>query len=185
MIGFTASCGSVESNYSLLPKGLDASGYMSSETEEEYKRADNRKPVDYEGTSAEGKLADQKIVKEGRLTFQTNDLIQTNARIDSLVRSLDGFCTSETEVHYSYQDQLNLTIRIPVANFEKLINSISVGVDHFDNKEISADDVTEEFDNDETDNDDSDGDPDNKEVGDEGNQSFREGVLGWRESWGR
>ena len=145
LIGFTASCGRVESNYSLLPKGLDASGYMSSETEEEYKRADNRKSVDYEGTSAEGKLADQKIVKEGRLTFQTNDLIQTNTRIDSLVRSLDGFCTSETEVHYTYQDQLNLTIRIPVANFEKLINSISVGVDHFDNKEISAEDVTEEF----------------------------------------
>ncbi|MFT7613158.1 MAG: hypothetical protein ACI9J3_002128 [Parvicellaceae bacterium] len=86
-----------------------------------------------------------KIIKSGSVEFQTDSLTNTKSRIDQIVKELNGYYSSEDETHYTYKDQLYLTIRVPAKNFEALINKIGEGVDHFDSKNISAQDVTEEF----------------------------------------
>lgn len=87
----------------------------------------------------------QKIIKEGSVEFETDSLAKTKRRIDGIVKELNGYYASEDENHYTYKDRMYLTIRVPAKHFETLISKIGEGVDHFDSKNISATDVTEEF----------------------------------------
>src|SRR5690606_24485640 len=45
----------------------------------------------------------------------------------------------------SYEISSNISIRIPADNFDNFIEEITLGVEHFDRKEINVQDVTAEF----------------------------------------
>jgi len=148
LVFLAVGCGnSGESIYESFSEDYEGVGYSTTESElkAEYKRVDQEEMISSDVEVTENLLLDQKIIKEGSITFQTDTIAKTKGRIDSIVKSLKGFCSSEVETHYTYQDQVSMTIRIPAQNFEKLIDQISIGVSHFDSKEISAEDVTEEF----------------------------------------
>ncbi len=86
-----------------------------------------------------------KIIKEGQLSFETDTLASTKSTLDQIVKQLGGYYSSEQEYHYTYRNEFNVVIRVPASNFEKLIEEIGKGVEHFDTKSVTAQDVTEEF----------------------------------------
>ncbi|MEI8271420.1 MAG: DUF4349 domain-containing protein [Paludibacter sp.] len=87
----------------------------------------------------------KKIIKDGRLGLQVKNLQSAKKGIDSLLKSMDGYYANENLKNDNNQSGYELTIRIPVVNFDKFVNSTEKGNYKVLYKEISARDVTEEF----------------------------------------
>ena len=86
-----------------------------------------------------------KLIKTGTLEFQTSDLGNTYQRIRNAAQINAGFLSNESTTNDYDRIVQHLTIRVPSRNFDKLVDAVSKGVEHFDTKTIEAVDVTEEF----------------------------------------
>ncbi|MDI5948422.1 DUF4349 domain-containing protein [Flavobacterium yafengii] len=86
-----------------------------------------------------------KIIKEGNLRFQTNDLTATYTQIQNAVKSHNATIQNDTEGKDYGSVFRRLIIRVPSKNFDLFLKDISKGVAYFDNKEISSQDVTAEY----------------------------------------
>lgn len=89
--------------------------------------------------------AEQKLIKESFLQFETQDLDKTYGKIIGFVKQNNGFIQNDNSNKTYSRISRNLTIRIPTNSFQKTIDSISNHVSFFDTKRISSKDVTEEF----------------------------------------
>ncbi|MFV8346280.1 DUF4349 domain-containing protein [Flavobacterium sp. ZB4P13] len=105
-----------------------------------YDKADLNAPAKETPQSIE-----QKIIKEGNLRFQTNDLTATYNQIQNAAKSHNATIQNDTEGKDYESVFRRLIIRVPSKNFDLFLKDISKGVAYFDNKEISSQDVTAEF----------------------------------------
>ncbi len=87
----------------------------------------------------------KKIIKDGRLGLQVDDVATAKKQIDSLVKVVGGYYANENLRNSNNQTGYDLTIRIPVANFERFVTFAENGTGKVLYKEIEARDVTEEF----------------------------------------
>jgi len=88
----------------------------------------------------------QKIIKNGNLSFETSDLEKTTTQIYELVKKYNAQIQSDTEgKNYKTSYYKNILIRIDSDKFESLLEEISKNVSYFDTKEISSQDVTEQY----------------------------------------
>ncbi len=90
-------------------------------------------------------VSQQKIIREGHVRFETNDLAQTHARILTAVKNCGGLITADAQGKDYQSLYRHITVRVPSAKFDDLLAQIGEGVAYFDRKEITARDVTEEF----------------------------------------
>jgi hypothetical protein len=88
---------------------------------------------------------EQKVIKTGRLAFQSNDLTETHNRILGLADQYKGFIQSDNSGKNYNRLYTSMVIRVPSENFQAFINAVSEGVSYFDQKEITRQDVSEEF----------------------------------------
>jgi len=93
----------------------------------------------------ENRVIKKKIIKDGRMGLQVTDLEVAKKQIDTLVKSLGGYYANENLRNSDNESGYDLTIRIPVVNFDKFVNYAETGKGKVLYKEISARDVTEEF----------------------------------------
>lgn len=98
-----------------------------------------------EKTSSSEELVTPKIIKNGNLRFETDDLEKTYNQVLSLIKKYKGTIQNDSEGKNYNALTKDLTIRIPSQNFDTFIQDISTGVPYFDTKEISSEDVTEEY----------------------------------------
>lgn len=91
------------------------------------------------------KEIEAKIIKSGNLRYQTDDLEKTYAQIKDAVKKYKALIKNDSQ--YNDEDGISrrINIRIPNENFDSFIADISKGVNYFDLKSISSDDVTEEY----------------------------------------
>jgi len=87
----------------------------------------------------------KKIIKDGRLGLQVDNLQIAKQKIDSLVKVAGGYYANENLKNSDNQSGYELVIRIPVVNFERFVGSAEKGSAKVLYKEIQARDVTEEF----------------------------------------
>jgi predicted nucleic acid-binding Zn-ribbon protein len=87
----------------------------------------------------------RKLIKEGWITFESQDLNVTRKRIFDAVDKYGGYVSSDKEYNSHGKSSNDITIRVPADNFDKLVSSATKGVDKFDDKNIEVKDVTEEF----------------------------------------
>jgi hypothetical protein len=87
----------------------------------------------------------KKIIKDGRLTIKTLEIVKSKKNIDNVVNELNGYYENESFINSDIKMSFNLTIRVPSDNFEKLLQNVESGNEEIINKEINARDVTEEF----------------------------------------
>ncbi len=87
----------------------------------------------------------KKIIKDGRIGIQVNNLENSKSRIDTLVKNHGGYYDNESFNNSDWESSYNLKIRIPSANFENFINQIETGEGEIKYKEIDARDVTDQF----------------------------------------
>ncbi len=88
---------------------------------------------------------ERKLIKEGNITFETDDCQETKKIIHQVAHGLKGYLARDDEYTNDYQIQHNITIRIPSENFDKLLVQISKSVEDLDNQNITVKDVTEEY----------------------------------------
>ncbi|RTY95861.1 DUF4349 domain-containing protein [Flavobacterium sp. GT3R68] len=107
--------------------------------------AGNAESKDYESAATADKEIEAKIIKQGNLRFETNDLEKTYNQIRSAVKQHNALVQNDAEGKDFGSLFRNITVRIPSENFDVFIADISKGVGYFDKKEISSQDVTEEY----------------------------------------
>jgi len=94
---------------------------------------------------SEPKAQEQKIIKTGRLSFETQTPDATHQRILELTKQYKGFVQSDNSGKSYNRIFRNIVVRVPTENFQSYIDGISEGVQYFDQKDISRQDVSEEF----------------------------------------
>ena len=87
----------------------------------------------------------QMLLKDGRLTIRTEHLEESKQAIDRQLKKANAYYESEVLVRDETNNHYELNIRVPAANFEKLLRGLENGKDKLENKSIQATDVTEEY----------------------------------------
>jgi len=99
-----------------------------------------------EETAPDTQVTAQKIIKTGKLRFETQDMAATHTQILAVIKNSEGYVQNDNSGKESYGSVFhNLTVRVPTRNFQIALDGISKGVTYFDEKTISQKDVTEEF----------------------------------------
>lgn len=86
-----------------------------------------------------------KIIKTGNLRFETPNLDESFAQVQKAIVKYKATVQNDESGKNYESVYRNIAIRVPSASFDAFIAEISQGVNHFDRKEISAQDVTEEY----------------------------------------
>ncbi|WP_089752742.1 DUF4349 domain-containing protein [Chryseobacterium soldanellicola] len=87
----------------------------------------------------------KKIIKNGEMKIQVGDIKNAQNQVDEILKKNKAYLQKEEFQNTDTNENLNLTIRVPHANFDALINSFSDGVGSVLSKNISSNDVTEEY----------------------------------------
>lgn len=87
----------------------------------------------------------KKIIKDGRMGLQVENLVKAKLQIDTLVKALGGYYANENLRNSDNESGYELTIRIPVDKFELFVTAQESSKNKILYKEVSARDVTEEF----------------------------------------
>lgn len=87
----------------------------------------------------------RKLIKEGRVEFETEDIKITRQTVFRAVRKYKGYVSSDQEFKSPGRTSNTLVIRVPAEHYDDLLRDATVGVEKFDFREIDVKDVTEEF----------------------------------------
>jgi hypothetical protein len=87
----------------------------------------------------------QKIIKNANLYFETTDLETTYSRIQTAINQAKATIQSDAENKIYGQIERTMVVRVPSQQFDAFINQISKGVNYFDTKESTSEDVTAQF----------------------------------------
>ncbi|MCK4663739.1 MAG: DUF4349 domain-containing protein [Bacteroidales bacterium] len=87
----------------------------------------------------------RKLIKEGKVKFETVDINSTRKTIFETIEKYKGYASSDQEYKSPGRISNTIIIRVPAKNFDKLLVEATKGVTRFDSKEIEVKDVTEEF----------------------------------------
>ena len=90
-------------------------------------------------------VADRKIVQTGYVSFETQNAAATATFIRQLVSEYNAYSSSDYINNYSGRVDYSITIRLPYDSFEEFINKLEKHAGHFESKNITANDVTEEY----------------------------------------
>ena len=97
-------------------------------------------------SAVENELVDKKkIIKDGRLGIEVQDLDKAKSIVDSLVKKSGGYYANERLVNSDFETAYHLKIRVPESQFEPLILALEMGDGEVKYKDIDARDVTEQF----------------------------------------
>ncbi|MBO9582923.1 MAG: DUF4349 domain-containing protein [Flavobacterium sp.] len=88
---------------------------------------------------------EQKIIKQASLRFETDNLENTFNQIKKAIIENNGNIFNDTEGKNYNNVSRVLVIKVPSQNFDRFIDAVSKGVSYFDEKQISAEDVTEQY----------------------------------------
>ncbi|WP_075590044.1 DUF4349 domain-containing protein [Labilibacter marinus] len=87
----------------------------------------------------------KKIIKDGRVGIEVEELDKSKAQVDSLVKMFNAYYANESLNNTHWETSYALTIRIPSKYFEHFILGIEKGGGKILFKEIDARDVTDQF----------------------------------------
>lgn len=141
LFGIALACSGNPSSDGLLSESK-AMDYEYVETEEAMVDAQYTKESGDDNAEVK---QEQKIIKTGRLVFETASPETTHQKILSLTENFEGFIQSDNSGKSYNRVFRNITVRIPTEHFQAFVDGVSEGVPFFDQKDISRQDVTEEF----------------------------------------
>ena len=89
----------------------------------------------------------KKVVKDGDIEFETNNLIATRKKILASLKKYGGYVEEDNQSTNADENrkQYELKIRIPAKNFDFLLDSVSSTADKIDTKNISVTDETTKY----------------------------------------
>ena len=89
----------------------------------------------------------KKIIKNGTIVFETNNLAATRKKILASVKKYGGYVDNDSETldGDSNRREYNLKIRVPAANFDFILDTVSSTAYKIDSRNISVTDVTTQY----------------------------------------
>lgn len=90
-------------------------------------------------------VTEAKIIKTSTLRFETDDINESYKSIQTAITKHKAIIQNDESGKDYASAYRNIVIRIPNSGFNAFIDEISQGVNHFDRKEISSQDVTEQY----------------------------------------
>lgn len=90
---------------------------------------------------------DKKVIKEGEISIETNDLKAARKSLTDTLAKIGGYIDEESESNNA-EEQRKLyvfKVRIPVQSFERFLNTVSAAADRVESKNIRIKDVTTEY----------------------------------------
>ena len=87
----------------------------------------------------------QKIIKTANIRFQVEDFEKSSRKIAELIKKNNAYESSNNRSNSGYAIEGRITIRVPAANFDPLLQELSGESIYLDNRTISAEDVTEQY----------------------------------------
>lgn len=115
------------------------------ETDETVETTETAETAETAKTAKTAEKAERKLIKEGRVEFETDDLNSTRESIFEAVKKYKGYVSSDQEFKSPGRKSNTVIIRVPAHNFDNLLSDATQGVKRFESKEINVKDVTEEF----------------------------------------
>ncbi|AWW00708.1 DUF4349 domain-containing protein [Arcticibacterium luteifluviistationis] len=88
---------------------------------------------------------ERKLIKNGKLEFETQDLSKTSKGIKENLKRLKGYISKESDYNNDYRQSKSMTLRIPAKSFDSFIESLDDYIEDFDSKIIEIRDVTADF----------------------------------------
>jgi predicted nucleic acid-binding Zn-ribbon protein len=85
------------------------------------------------------------LVKRGNLEFESDQLENDNQKIRKLLPHFKAYVDSENFSNNDYSSTYNLSIKVPVAQFESLMDTLSSVGKRTTNKSSNAEDVTRRY----------------------------------------
>ncbi|WP_034260065.1 DUF4349 domain-containing protein [Altibacter lentus] len=98
-----------------------------------------------EAISENTAVQEQKIIKTAQLVFETQQPDETHQKVLQLAQQFKAIVQNDNSGKGYNRIFRNMTVRVPTEHFQSFIDGISEGVDYFDQRDISRQDVTEEF----------------------------------------
>ncbi len=86
-----------------------------------------------------------RIIREGLLEFETDDLAKTRVKLDQAIAHHRATVVSDVAENLDSRTAVTLVIRVPAERFDALVAAVSAGVTDFVVRNLSAKDVTEEY----------------------------------------
>jgi len=92
-------------------------------------------------------VLDRKLIKQGRIDFQTKDVEVTDKMVRGLAKECGAWVSDDNCFRSKSKLEYNLTIRVPSDKYDSLTNLILMKADvkKLDSKSTSIQDVTEEY----------------------------------------
>jgi hypothetical protein len=88
---------------------------------------------------------EKKIIRNGNLTIESEDLKSSRTTLDTLVTYHGGYISSETFNDQEDQLSYQITCRIPAEKFDLFISGLEAGPDKIISKSVNANDITEQY----------------------------------------
>ncbi|RZJ53220.1 MAG: DUF4349 domain-containing protein [Flavobacterium sp.] len=95
--------------------------------------------------ASDGTEIAQKIIKQASLRFETDNLESTFNQIKKAISDNKGNILNDSEGKDYGTVYRNVTVKVPSQNFDTFISDVSKGVSYFEEKNITAEDVTEQY----------------------------------------
>jgi hypothetical protein len=87
---------------------------------------------------------DKKIIRTAQLSIEVKDYQMFSASLNSLVKKFGGYIATEQEVKQDERIENKARIKVPVAEFQELMNAINNSGEKITDRQISSEDVTTE-----------------------------------------
>jgi hypothetical protein len=89
----------------------------------------------------------KKIIKDGSIEFETNDLVSARKKILYALKKYDGYVAEDNQSTNDVEGrkEYDLKIRIPAKNFDPLFDAVTSAADKIDTKNISITDATTQY----------------------------------------
>ncbi len=126
-------------------KSRDTSFEMAGKAAMDTEAADESRLQSGSMKKTEEVAIERKLIKEGQVEFETDDMASTRKQILESAEKYEGYIASDEEYKYSNRISNTIVIRVPAKNFDDLLAEATRGVSKFDGKNITTKDVTEEF----------------------------------------
>ncbi|MCB9232850.1 MAG: DUF4349 domain-containing protein [Bacteroidia bacterium] len=131
----SVACSSETSNKNYYSGGESSADYESAPATEEI--MDQSKPIAVQ--------VERKLIKTGNVEFQTPNMDSTRQKILTAVNQYHAYLASDQSWNSAGRVTNTIVARIPAADFDPFMAAATQGVEKFEHKEISTQDVTEEF----------------------------------------
>lgn len=88
---------------------------------------------------------ESKIIRNATLRLQVESVKEVRKSLLTEVKKLNGYLESEHSSNNNYNSELQLTLRVPNTEFDKLIDASSALATYIESKDITTEDVTDSY----------------------------------------